>query len=242
MNVADASASLWEPVVAARPRWRDQQRLAFAVTALFGVVGVAALLRAAALANRLVVLDEPARDGFGTRAADADTLVTVIGVVIGIVVLGLAPSFIVWVWRAAKNQQALARTPERLGSGWAIGGWFVPLANFVIPVLVVQDLWRGSDASIAAGDPRWRIANRSWLVGWWWGLLMLPLFLGSGEGANGSTSTLAEIRGRNLLALVSMLAACAAAVLGALVVRRLGARQETCRISLELPEDQLTSA
>jgi hypothetical protein len=202
--------------------------------ALFGIVGVAALVRAAALGNRLVVLDRPGGSAFGSRATDADSLVGTADIVLLVAALVLAPCFIVWLWRAARDQQALGRAPERLGSGWAIGGWFIPLANFVIPVLVVQDLWRGSDIAIAADDPRWRIADRSWLVGWWWGLSLVPVFAGAGADVRDLGADVAELRGQNLLALIAMLAASAAAVLGALVVRRLGARQAACRAAFGL--------
>jgi hypothetical protein len=212
-----------------RPRWREQRAIALAVTTLLGVVGVAALVRAGTLANRLVVLDTPSEDGFWSRAGTADSLVTAADIVLLLSVVALAPCFIVWCWRAAKNQQALGRAPERLGAGWAIGGWFIPFANFVIPVLVVQDLWRGSDAAIAAGDPRWRIAERSWLVGWWWGLFLVPLVVGFGADAQDATTELSTLRGQNLLALVAMLAAFVATLLGLLVVRRIDDRQVACR-------------
>jgi len=196
---------------------------------LFGIAGVAALLRAFALGNRLLVLDDPRASGFAARAMDADAFVDATEIVLGVSVLVLAPWFIAWLWRAAKNQQALRREPERLGSGWAIGGWFIPLANFVIPVLVVQDLWRGSDVAIVAGDPRWRIAERSWLVGWWWGLFLVPLFVASGTDATNVHQDLSEARGANFLALIAMVLLFASTVLGSLVVRRLGLRQEECR-------------
>jgi hypothetical protein len=215
--------------VAAPRRWRDQRLLERVVVVQLGIAGAAALLRAFALGNRLLVLDDPPVSGFAARARGADSFADATDIVLAVVVLVLAPCFIVWLWRAAKNQQALGREPERLGSGWAVGGWFIPLANFVIPVLVVQDLWRGSDVAIAARDPRWRIADRSWLVGWWWGLFLVPLFVGSGADADRFGQDLAEARGANFLALIAMLLLFASTVLGSLVVRRLGMRQEGCR-------------
>lgn len=221
--------SAWAPAVATRPRWRDQRTLERTLNALFALVAMAALARVVALGHRLLALDEPAARDFFERARDADAVVDTATTVMGLAALALAPCFIVWIWRAAKNQHALGREPERLGSGWALGGWFVPLANFVIPVLVAQDLWRGSDIAIARGDPRWRIGARSWLIGWWWGLFLVPMLGWPVADAGDRTQTLSELRGANLLALVTMLAACAAAVLGLLVVRRLDERQETCR-------------
>jgi len=210
-------------------RWRRQRPLEVALSVLFGVAAVVALARAAALGARLRALDDDTAAEFARRARDADSLVRATDVAFGLVSVVIAACFIVWCWRAAKNQQALGRAPERLGSGWAIGGWFVPLANLVIPVLVIQDLWRGSDARIERGDPRWRIADRSWLVGWWWGLLLSALFISAGTPAEGQRFDAGPARATNLLAIFGMVSAAAAAVLAILVVRRLGARQEACR-------------
>jgi hypothetical protein len=196
---------------------------------LFVAAAVTVLVRGAALIARLHALDHVGSADFARRARDADAFVDATDVVVAMVASALAVSFIVWCWRAAKNQQALGRVPEKLGSGWAIGGWFIPLANFVIPVLVVQDLWRGSDARIARGDPRWRIADRSWLVGWWWGLFVVALVLGTGRPADQRPLDVGPARDTNLLALLGMLAAAAAALLAILVVRSLDARQEECR-------------
>lgn len=44
--------------------------------------------------------------------------------------------------------------------GMAVGGWFIPIANFVIPALVLRDGWRasaGSGGGIAF----------LWMIAWW---------------------------------------------------------------------------
>jgi hypothetical protein len=209
--------------------WRANRGLEIALTALFVVAAVVALARGVALASRLVVLDDPNASDFFNRASDADSFVRVMDVLLALIVLAIVPCFIVWCFRVAKNQEALARQPERLGAGWAIAGWFIPLANLVIPVLVIQDLWRGSDATIERGDPRWRIADRSWLIGWWWGLFLVSLLTFTGTPIDRRELDVAEVRGANLLAIVAMLCFAASAVLGVLVVKRLDARQATTR-------------
>ena len=177
--------------------WRSNRRLVWLLTLLLPLAAAAAMLRGYAFGRRLVVLGSPGGD-FRIRAHDADAFARSADAVMGLTVLVVAPVFVVWLWRAAKNQQALGRRPERLGSGWAIGGWFVPLANLAIPVLVVQDLWRGSTTTIERDDPRWRIADRSWLVGWWWGLLLAALLGISGEPADEPGARLAFLEQRNV--------------------------------------------
>lgn len=208
--------------------WRNQRILGAALTAALIVGGMVALARASAIGARLVALASRAGQ-LRSRAVDADELVRIADLASGLALVVIGPMFLAWLWRAAKNQQALGRRPERLGPGWAIGGWFVPVANLAIPVLVVQDLWRGSDATIDRDDPRWRIADRSWLVGWWWGLLLVGLLGVSGERADQPSERIATLEQANVLALLGSLGAAAAAILAILVVRRLGARQEECR-------------
>jgi hypothetical protein len=222
------------------PRWRSQRGLETTLTVLLALSAAAALVRGVALAGRLVVLDDPYAGDYFRRASDADAFVRVLDVVVALTVLVVIPCFIVWCFRAAKNQEALARRPERLGAGWAVGGWFIPLANLVIPVLVLQDLWRGSDARIERGDPRWRIAERSWLIGSWWGLLLAALVTFAGTPIDDRQLDLADARGANLLAIVGMLCFAASAVLGILVVKRLDQRQLETRTAFESsPSDAL---
>ncbi|MFO7592312.1 MAG: DUF4328 domain-containing protein [Acidimicrobiia bacterium] len=209
--------------------WRPNTRLVGLLTLLLPAAAVVAMVRAVAFAQRLVALGSSDGADFRARARDADEFVASTDLALGLTVLVVAPVFVTWMWRAAKNQQALGRAPERLGPGWAIGGWFIPLANLVIPVLIVQDLWRGSSVSIARGDPRWRIADRSWLVGGWWGLFLGALLAISGEPADSPGLRLAFLEQRNALALIGSLACATAAVLGLLVVRELSRRQEECR-------------
>lgn len=208
--------------------WRRQRVLVGVLTVALGVGAVIAIVRTAAFAARLIALASPVSD-LRARAADADAFVRATDLASGLGLLVLAPLFVAWLWRAAKNQQSLGRRPERLGSGWAIGGWFIPLANLVIPVLVVQDLWRGSDPTIDRDDPRWRIADRSWVVGWWWGLWVIGGFGVSGARADQPGERNAVLEQTNVLALLGSASAAAAAVLAILVVRGVSARQEVCR-------------
>lgn len=209
-------------------QWRRQRAIVTGLTVALEVGAVIALVRTAAFGARLVALASPASE-LRSRAADADAFVRGTDVASGIALVVLAPLFITWLWRAAKNQQALGRGPERLGSGWAIGGWFVPLANLVIPVLVVQDLWRVGDPTIDRDDPRWRIADRSWVVGWWWGLLLIGGFGLSGARADQPGERIVTLEQANVLALLGSASLAAAAVLAVLVVRGVSTRQEVCR-------------
>src|SRR5262245_12865276 len=59
-------------------------------------------------------------------------VLSLVGVAVG------AACFIPWFHRAHKNVTSWHKT--RWSSGWAIGGWFVPFANLVVPYMVAKEI------------------------------------------------------------------------------------------------------
>jgi hypothetical protein len=229
-GVAPAHASSGGPAI----RWRSLLGLTKALSVLFVVAAATSAFGVAAVIRQLLVLGDMDGTFVGFdrihRVHDAEDLVTAASITCVVTTIVIAVLFIVWMWRAAKNNEALGRDHPRLGSGWAIGGWFIPLANLVIPVLVMQDLWRGSTAEIPRGDMRWRITNRSARVGWWWAALVVSTPRSSFGGDSKAASELDDLRTTASIKLVCMLAGVAAAVLAILVVRMLVARQAACLV------------
>ena len=205
---------------------------------LWAAVGIAAvgviayLTRVAAVSDMIDALDSGTfseyADAHG-RAEDADAfvgIVTILLLVLGITIFVL---LIIWMWRLAKNAELLGRSQPRFTPGWTIGGWFIPLASLVIPVLVMQDLWRGSDPDSPRGDPQWRSRPGSALVGWWWAFWVAEQVLqvaGSNDGDAVSRSELTSLRTQDIVSAFGVGAALAASILLILVVRRLTRRQQ----------------
>ena len=205
-----------------------------ALTVLFWVIVAAnAVFLVVLLNQRAVGEDEydqllPDLD----RVNSADNAVAGGAIAVFLLTIAIAVLFIIWMWRAANNNEALGRRNPRLSDGWAIGGWFIPVANFVLPVLIMQDLWRGSDASVPRDHPDWRQAPGSALIGVWWGLLVASVVgrFASRANANaaGEFESFSDYRASNTLAVLATLLAIGAAVLAVSVVRRLARRQERC--------------
>ncbi|GIF62464.1 hypothetical protein Ais01nite_04990 [Asanoa ishikariensis] len=61
-----------------------------------------------------------------------------------VVALVAGAAFIAWLYQASRTAQRLAGA-STWAPGWAVGGWFIPIANLAIPYLVVRDLHRASD-------------------------------------------------------------------------------------------------
>jgi hypothetical protein len=218
--------------VVAATRWRDQRGLTVALTVLFCLMVVTSALLAVALADRITVVRDFRAGRFGDvvgRAQDADDFVSSTNGLFLLNQLAVGVLFVVWLFRAAKDNEALDRQSPRFAPGWAVGAWFIPLANFVLPVMLVQDLWRGSDPTHSRGDTNWRRARGSALVGAWWAawLLSFVRFAASGAGFNGRGS-LADIERSNTIAFVGVGITAIAAVLALLVVHGLTRRQLEC--------------
>ena len=84
--------------------------------------------------------------------------------VLAILVTGVL--FIVWLYTVHRSSR-MDRRVMRHKSGWAIGGWFVPVLNLWRPFQMVSDVRRG-----ATGDAEAGVSIRQ---GWWWGTWLVVL-------------------------------------------------------------------
>jgi|HigsolmetaAR201D_1030396.scaffolds.fasta_scaffold31949_1 hypothetical protein len=111
---------------------------------------------------RLVRSAQRDLDGDPIEALAVEGRLDAAGGLLGLVLLGTRlvaiPLVVVWFYRARANLDAFAGSVPELRTGWAIGGWFVPLANLVIPFRVMADIARAS--LFRAGTPG--------LVWVWW--------------------------------------------------------------------------
>ena len=90
------------------------------------------------------------------------------------------PVFIVWFRHAHRNLAALSAYGMHYSSGWAVGGWFVPFANLVIPKRMADELWRGSEPdTISRNVHRSSASSSSRLVPLWWALWIAAAIVGS---------------------------------------------------------------
>jgi Domain of unknown function (DUF4328) len=143
-----------------------------------------------------------------------------------------AIAFLIWLHRAFANLPALGSTKreiapgQRATPGAAVGGWFIPFANFVLGYRTVRHLWRESQPATAVLPDGSMLPKRNPLVAWWWGLfLMRNLSYRVAKLGGGSTRTLEAWAARTERMIVPGLIDIAAAVLCILVVRTIEQRQ-----------------
>jgi hypothetical protein len=99
-----------------------------------------------------------------SEAARQDDRVSGAGVATSLTLLVTAAVFITWFALLVKRLYPGRSERFRYRSGWSIGGWFIPLANFVIPKQMVDDAWR------AAGD---RARSVPAVFHLWWALYVV---------------------------------------------------------------------
>jgi hypothetical protein len=144
--------------------------------------------------------------------------------VLGYATVAVTVMIIIWSWRGAHNTRALGRVGARLSPGWTIAAWLIPVASFVMPYLVVSDLWRSSDPESPRGDG-WRSRPPSPLVpGWWLARVGAQVFtfLAVGLAVSGTTGRSAT----EALLVTAHAVGVAAALLEIVVIRRITERQE----------------
>lgn len=208
--------------------------LTTALSILLGVAGVTALGVAFALANRASVLE----DGFGADfgdVQDADDLASGTAGLYALALIATIVLWLIWQYRHAKNAEVLGKR-DGLGAGWAIGGWFIPLANFVLGPLQLAQSAKWSDPDAPPGQGR-----VPGIVVAWWVLWVGQSLVGFGSGRFGfqddlgGTTDLDEFRSADQLGSFGAVVTAAAAVVAIVMVNQLARRQRDALARRGLP-------
>jgi len=138
---------------------------------------------------------------------------------------------IVWWYRSYQAIQRAEPVGLSWSPRWAVGGWFIPLANAVIPKLVLNEIDRVSQAA-EAGRSEWKAERLTVVANWWWALWIGGValtFLGASM-VTGETVAAAfdpsTYRTGLVVTTAGFGASCVAGFLGAATVRVIGERLE----------------
>lgn len=129
-----------------------------------------------------------------------------------------------WVHRASVNAHKLSRGLE-ISPGWAVGWYFVPLANLLMPFRAMDEIWRASQNPSA-----WRTAATSPVLRWWWALWLASGICASASSVISRAATDAQslIIG-SVFGAVSALSSIGAALVLRWIVRRITLAQRRHR-------------
>ena len=203
--------------------FRSLRGLAVAMIVLLSIDAVvAAILVPLALHERQVIHDATTFGAFfvGDDVRDAVAATNGLAGLHFVLFLAIAVLWMIWMWRAATNTSVLRRFKPRFANGFAIGGWFIPFAFWVIPGMHMYDIDKGSGPVPGTGErPR-----GSGLVVVWWITFVLS-WIGSSTGQvsvrYGRRYDASSFDARNAIFVAAMVMTVVAAVLAILVVRRI---------------------
>ncbi|MEO3770261.1 DUF4328 domain-containing protein [Micromonospora sp. B9E7] len=125
----------------------------YLVVALYPLIGMV-------MARRAMANDDP------DLLVSALIISAVVALIMTVAQLTAAVLVIIWTWRARKNTDAFPGAEPAFGPGWAIAGWLVPFANFVVPARVVAGVAR---------DSLWRRATPPLVAVWWCSWLVFSI-------------------------------------------------------------------
>ena len=152
---------------------------------------------------------------------DADDVVSAMVSILGVISLAIFVVFIVYLWRASKNTELWDTSPRTWTPGWTIAGWFIPIADFVIPALVVSDIWRRTPEPRPSPDRAPR--NSTGIIWLWW----VPFLIGYiGSRLDIDPDTISAARSQDWINIVASILLAVSAVPLINIVRTLARRQQ----------------
>lgn len=138
-----------------------------------------------------------------------------------------------WLHRANSNARALGAQGMTFTPGWAVGYFFVPIANLYRPFRAVKEVYQASDPE-ASGDG-WKSSHAPSTLESWWGAWLLSGFLGQASFRLSQRSVPVPADMVFGVDLASDAAGMAAGILCLVVVRAIQARQSARALRVGVP-------
>jgi len=113
-------------------------------TSLKGISLVVELLFWAGIPVNLLSLALVLGTSINTSYRDANTSLMINNLLFSIWGIATLVLLVIWVYRAAVNLRAMNVQGLKYSPGMAVAWFFIPFANFVMPIFVMRELWRGS--------------------------------------------------------------------------------------------------
>ncbi|MGW2085570.1 DUF4328 domain-containing protein [Streptomyces sp. NPDC001880] len=150
---------------------RSPEGTAKAVVVLLALVAVSDVLAVAAGLNTHRVLAAGVANDFATydeeAATFADILYGATSSLQTLATLATGVVFIIWFRRVRLNAEVFDPSLQSMRPGWAVGAWFVPIANWVLPRRIAGGIWTASAQTNTDGS--WRTVPAT-VMNLWWGV------------------------------------------------------------------------
>jgi len=132
--------------------------------------------------------------------------------------------FMIWLYRACNNLPAFGANRRYIGysPGWAVGSFFVPFANLVVPYRAIKELWQKSVPADAEGFS-YAISPPGFFAAWW-GFWIISNFAANAYFRMTAAEAPREVTA--IVGIVSEVLSVAAAGFAIMVVRDIDRRQQ----------------
>jgi hypothetical protein len=125
--------------------------------------------------------------------------------------------FLLWTYNSYRNLQVFGIRELRCTPGLAVGCFFMPIAGFIMPPVILSDLWKASDPDFHGDSPEWKKRSTPLLIPLWWITWLAWIAATVDEVVTGQQSA-------NAVAAILFILS---GLLAAQLVQRITARQET---------------
>jgi Domain of unknown function (DUF4328) len=212
----------------AQPQLRPINTLGETVVFLLVAQVVLALAEAVALLYQVELLKDQGADVVVGATPSGGNAVTVIALIRGLVFIATVVFWCMWQHRVQTNAILLTTGGLEFTPGWAVGWWFIPIANLWKPWQAARELWKASH-----GGDAWRRLETWSLLGWWWAVWMASLVhVHEGGISFGTTrndnarATVSDVMVNDRWLVVSLVLSVIAAFLAIKIVQAIGELQE----------------
>lgn len=162
-----------------------------------------------------------------TQAEGAANAQRLVAVTAGNVILRLV-TFVVfgrWIVLAHRNLDALGASYLEFRPGWAVGWFFIPIANLWKPFQAMRSLWRHSRSVHHA-----EIQDDTWVLPTWWAVWLIFLFMGNvAQSVSRNANGLDDYRAVTQVALASGVVELLLCIVASILVSRIWRAQEAQR-------------
>lgn len=137
----------------------------FIIYILFTVLSIFAVLNEIKIYNKILI------EGTNSEAEEILSLMvtSLFDLLQSLVLIVTYVLFCMWIHRAYRNVMVLHNDELKYSPGWAVGWYFIPFANMVLPFLVMREIWKGSSPHGKVGDKlAWKKEKGSALLVFWW--------------------------------------------------------------------------
>lgn len=110
-----------------------------------------------------------------------------------------------WVYHSNKNLRALSGESLEYTPGWAVGWFFIPIANLFKPYRVMKEIWDVSHKNEASDHTRLKQWWAFWILSTVVGRIALRRFMGAEDASSHATSAIAFILSDGLDVIMNVL-------------------------------------